>query len=67
MTSVRSASDTCEVMLTSLDVGIAAQPFLNEALDEGKLESGGVSEFKCGPTVANQESDPPDLHLCEPP
>ena len=32
-------------VLTIVEVGIAAQPLLNEALDEDKLENGGVRSF----------------------
>ena len=43
-------------MLTNLDVGIAAEPFLNEALDEDKLESGGVHSFTVFCFAAANES-----------
>ena len=66
MTSVGTAPSGSEHPLTSLDIGIAAEPFLNEALDEDKLESGGVGDFKFRSFVANQHSDSAKFHLREP-
>lgn len=45
--------------LTRVDVGIAAEPFLNEALDEDKLESGGVSPTSFPePRNSDTQADP---------
>jgi hypothetical protein len=50
-------------VLTISDVGIAAQPLLNEALDEDKLQNGRVCSFPVRSVIADQETDPSDFHL----
>ena len=51
-------------VLTILDVGMAAQPLLNEALDEDKLENGRIYNFPIRSILADREIDSSDLHLC---
>jgi len=49
------------------DVGIAAQPFVNDVLDEDKLESGGVRDSSNQSfSVTDQMIDPPSLDLRQP-
>jgi hypothetical protein len=50
-------------VLTVSDVGIAAEPLLNEALDEDKLENGGVGSFPIRWSVANKNADSSNFHL----